>query len=127
MFCVLLTAVNKRRMHPSVVQWETFNEGGGMSSSEFVGEMVALVNKIDPTRPVDSASGGRDLCHNPPIQWQSCGRFGNFTDVHREWPRLIACTQPVLTPSAAAQTTPSQRHRVSLRAATRSGSWQHLR
>ena len=59
--CVLSAAVNKRRMHPSVVQWETFNEGGGMSTSEFVGEMVALVNKIDPTRPVDSASGGRDL------------------------------------------------------------------
>ena len=53
-----------------------------MSTSEFVGEMVALVNRLDPSRPVDSASGGRDLCNNPPIQWQSCGKYGNFTDVH---------------------------------------------
>lgn len=53
-----------------------------MSTSDFVGEMVALVNKVDPSRVVDAASGGRDLCHRPPIQWQSCGKYGNFTDVH---------------------------------------------
>ena len=78
----LSNVVQKRRMHPSIVQWETFNEGGGMGTAEFVGEMVALVNRLDASRPVDSASGGRDLCHDPPIQWQSCGKFGNFTDVH---------------------------------------------
>ena len=54
-----------------------------MTSVQFVGEMVALVNRLDPSRPVDSASGGRDLCHTPPIQWQSCGKFGNFTDVFK--------------------------------------------
>ena len=70
--------VRKRRMHPSVVQWETFNEGGGMSTAAFVGEMVALVRQTDPTRPVDAASGGRDLCHTPPRSFESCGMFGSF-------------------------------------------------
>ena len=53
-----------------------------MKTADFVGEMVALVNRLDPYRPVDSASGGRDLCNHPAIKWQSCGRYGNFTDVH---------------------------------------------
>ena len=80
----LANIVKKRRMHPSIVQWETFNEGGGMSSAKFVGDMVRLVNDVDPSRPVDAASGGRDLCTGVghPIKWQSCGMFGNFTDVH---------------------------------------------
>ena len=52
-----------------------------MASAAFVGRMVALVRRLDPSRPVDSASGGRDLC-TPPIPSQSCGRYGNFTDIH---------------------------------------------
>jgi hypothetical protein len=78
----VVNIVSKRRMHPSIVQWETFNEGGGMSNVSFVGDMVALVRSVDPTRPVDSASGGHDLCNTPPVAWLGCGKFGNMSDLH---------------------------------------------
>jgi beta-galactosidase/beta-glucuronidase len=84
----LANIVRKRRMYTSIVQYETFNEGGGMSTPEFVGQMVALVNSLDPTRPVDSASGGRDLCHNPPIKWQNCGRSACSSSACIAVPRL---------------------------------------
>lgn len=87
----LRNVIAKRRMYTSIIQWDTFNEGGGMKTSEFVGQMVSLVRSVDPTRPVDSASGGSDLCGHLP--WQGGCKFGNVTDVHH-YPYPVAPTEP---------------------------------
>ena len=41
--------------HPSIVVWVPFNERWGQSDTA---EHVALIRRIDPTRPINSASGG---------------------------------------------------------------------
>ncbi len=41
--------------HPSIVVWVPFNEAWGQSETA---EHVALIRRLDPTRPVNSASGG---------------------------------------------------------------------
>ena len=40
---------------PSIIMWETFNEGQGQHDTK---ELVALVKELDPTRLVNQASGG---------------------------------------------------------------------
>lgn len=43
--------------HPSIVTWGLFNEGFGQFDAE---RMCELVGELDPTRPVDAASGWQD-------------------------------------------------------------------
>ena len=64
-----------RRNHPSIVQWEIFNEGWGQASDDWMGELVDEVAGIDPYRIVDDSSGGR-----------CAGCYGNVTDMHRYSP-----------------------------------------
>jgi len=51
-----------RSNHPSIVQWETFNEGdcwGVFKTKPYdVAGIVALAKQLDPTRLVDTDSGG---------------------------------------------------------------------
>ncbi|HEX4415157.1 MAG TPA: glycoside hydrolase family 2 TIM barrel-domain containing protein [Lacipirellulaceae bacterium] len=55
------------RSFPSIVMWVPFNEGWGQHDTE---QVVKLVQEIDPTRPVNEASG-----------WNNEG-FGDVTDMH---------------------------------------------
>merc|ERR1719460_2786691 len=52
-----------RSNHPSIVQWETFNEGdcwGVFKTKPYdVAGIVALAKQLDPTRLVDTNSGGK--------------------------------------------------------------------
>ena len=41
--------------HPSIVVWVPFNEAWGQSNTA---EYVELIRRLDPTRPINSASGG---------------------------------------------------------------------
>ena len=50
-------------MHPSIVTWTLFNEGWGQFDSAAAAETV---HKLDPTRPIDAASGWYD---------QHCGDY----------------------------------------------------
>ena len=69
-----------RRNHPSIIQWETFNEGWGQSSESFTHDMVELVQSLDPHRLVNDASGGH--CTKA---WTG-GCYGNVTDLHHYSP-----------------------------------------
>lgn len=53
--------------HPSIVMWVPFNEGWGQHDTE---EVVAWLEKLDPTRPVNEASG-----------WHNRGS-GTVSDMH---------------------------------------------
>lgn len=44
--------------HPSIVMWVPFNERWGQFDTE---QIVALMRRLDPTRPINSASGGNFL------------------------------------------------------------------
>lgn len=70
-----------RRNHPSIIQWETFNEGWGQASEDFTKQMVQLVQGLDPQRLVDDASGG----HCTGRGWTG-GCYGNVTDQHHYSP-----------------------------------------
>ena len=84
--------VETLRNVPSIVQWETFNEGQGEYDTE---RLVAMVKALDPTRLVDPESGGNhpgvgDVIdsHGPPTpdrSWEPSatqasviGEFGGF-------------------------------------------------
>ncbi len=60
--------VAARRHHPSIVMWVPFNEGWGQHETE---RYVARLRRLDPTRPVNNASG-----------WTDAG-VGDVIDVHR--------------------------------------------
>ena len=60
--------VRGRGNHPSVILWVPFNEGWGQYDT---GRITDLLHTLDPTRPVDSASG-----------WTDRGT-GEFHDIHR--------------------------------------------
>ena len=53
----LLRMVRALRQHPSIVVWVLHNEGWGQFDTE---RLTAWIRSIDPSRPVDSASGWRD-------------------------------------------------------------------
>ncbi len=50
----MTAAVTRLRNHPCVCLWTVFNEGWGQSRA---GEAYGLLKALDPTRPVDTASG----------------------------------------------------------------------
>lgn len=53
----LTTLIDAVRNHPSIVMWVPFNEGWGQHD---VADTVAFVEKYDPSRPVNEASGWHD-------------------------------------------------------------------
>jgi hypothetical protein len=59
--------IETHRNHPSIIMWVPFNEGWGQYDTE---RIVDLVRAVDPTRPVNQASG-----------WIDRG-FGNVVDRH---------------------------------------------
>jgi len=60
--------VRARESHPSIVMWVPFNEGWGQHDTEMY---VAMLHELDPSRPVNNASG-----------WTDRG-VGEISDVHR--------------------------------------------
>jgi hypothetical protein len=76
---------------PSIIQWQTYNEGQGQYDTP---RLVSLVKRLDPTRLVNEASGGGDTgsgdvhdihsypppaCPNPdPNRALACGEFGGI-------------------------------------------------
>lgn len=64
----LAAMVEGRFNHPSIAVWVLFNEGWGQYDTK---RLTELIRRIDPTRPVDSASGWHDL------------GTGDIHDVHR--------------------------------------------
>ncbi len=60
--------VRGRGNHPSIIMWVPFNEGWGQYDT---GRITALLHTLDPSRPVDSASG-----------WTDRGT-GAVSDIHR--------------------------------------------
>ncbi|MCC8023580.1 MAG: glycoside hydrolase family 2 [Clostridiales bacterium] len=58
--------------HPCIVVWVPFNEGWGQFDSE---AMYRMVKELDPTRPVDHASGWHD---------QGCGDFNSRHDYSKQ-------------------------------------------
>jgi hypothetical protein len=53
----LQRVIDANRNHPCIVMWVPFNEGWGQHDTP---EIVASVQKYDPTRPVNEASGWTD-------------------------------------------------------------------
>jgi hypothetical protein len=54
----LTRLIEGRRNHPCIVTWVLFNEGWGQYDTA---RLTEVVRGLDPTRPVDSASGWHDL------------------------------------------------------------------
>ncbi|MHC4784940.1 MAG: glycoside hydrolase family 2 protein [Planctomycetota bacterium] len=54
----LTRLIEGRRNHPCIVTWVLFNEGWGQYDTA---GLTGLIRSLDPTRPVDSASGWNDL------------------------------------------------------------------
>jgi hypothetical protein len=54
----LTRLIEGRRNHPCIVTWVLFNEGWGQYDTA---RLTQLIRSLDPTRPVDSASGWNDL------------------------------------------------------------------
>ena len=87
----LTRIIGALRNVPSIVMWDTFNEGQGQHDTA---ELVALCKKLDPTRLVNEASGGRrtgagdldDIHSYPPpncpapnkTQALACGEYGGI-------------------------------------------------
>jgi beta-galactosidase/beta-glucuronidase len=68
--------INGKYNHPCIVQWTTFNEGDCYGVFD-VPSIVSLARSLDPTRPVDTDSGGgaNDL------------HIGDVNDIHTyPWP-----------------------------------------
>lgn len=63
----LKAMVDQRWNHPSIIVWVVFNEGWGQYDTV---RLTKLVKDMDPSRLVNSASGGHDLL------------CGDFTDIH---------------------------------------------
>jgi aldose 1-epimerase len=53
----LTRVVRQLASHPSIVMWVPFNEGWGQHEDE---RIVALLRELDPTRPINHASGWSD-------------------------------------------------------------------
>jgi hypothetical protein len=53
----LKALIDARRNHPCIVLWVPFNEGWGQFDAA---RIAALVRDLDPTRPIDHASGWHD-------------------------------------------------------------------
>ncbi|ETN97818.1 hypothetical protein RFI_39708, partial [Reticulomyxa filosa] len=68
----LQAMVLKKINHPSIVQWETFNENDCWQVFPNVSYIVSMVESWDQSRPVDADSGG--LANN--------FGFGNVNDIH---------------------------------------------
>jgi hypothetical protein len=72
-----------RRNHPSIIQWQIFNEGWGQASDDWTKELVDFVQGLDPYRIIDDASGGK------------CGGcYGNVTDMHHYSPPASPSPDP---------------------------------
>jgi len=80
--------IDANRNHPCIVMWVPFNEGWGQHDTP---EIVASVQKYDPTRPVNEASGWTDKgsgdvkdVHNypgpgtPPLEDKRVAVLGEF-------------------------------------------------
>jgi hypothetical protein len=99
----LKNMIDGRYNHPSIIQWEVFNEGDCVGVFPDVAAVVKWVQDYDPSRLVDTNSGGpgNDLhvgsvndIHTYPwpgspdttaTQWALVGEFGgigSFTQVH---------------------------------------------
>jgi beta-galactosidase/beta-glucuronidase len=63
----LTRLIEGRSNHPCIVTWVLFNEGWGQYDTA---RLTELIRTLDPTRPVDSASGWNDL------------KTGDVNDVH---------------------------------------------
>lgn len=77
--------------HPSIVMWVPFNERWGQFDTE---QIVGMIRRLDPTRPINSASGGNFLGvgdvldvhsypdpafpHTDPFMATVCGEFGGL-------------------------------------------------
>lgn len=73
--------VKARRSHPSIVIWVAYNEGWGQTSgNETIENTIATLKKVDASRLVNDASGGRGIAY-----WVG-GLHGDFTDVHHYSP-----------------------------------------
>ena len=88
----LVAMIRGRGNHPSIVQWETFNEGDCWrvftAPGHAVGDIVALAKATDDwaARPVDTDSGGGA---NDPLKYP----FGDVNDIHDyPNPRLVTPT-----------------------------------
>ena len=77
----LARMVKTHRNVPSIVLWSVFNEGQGQFDTE---KMVQIVKALDATRPVNEASGGRDM------------GFGDVDDIH-------SYPEPAVRPSTGAR------------------------
>ena len=55
--------VRGRRNHPSIVQWDIFNEAS--PSQKIVAASRAAILRLDPSRPVDACSG----CRSQKMWW----------------------------------------------------------
>lgn len=53
----LTAVVTQLRNHPSIVMWVPFNEGWGQYETP---RIVELIKRLDPTRPINEASGWTD-------------------------------------------------------------------
>jgi hypothetical protein len=54
----LAAMIEQRYNHPSVVMWVPFNEGWGQFETNAIADFT---RKLDPTRPINAASGWHDL------------------------------------------------------------------
>lgn len=73
----LKAMIDGRGNHPSIIQWEVFNEGDCVGVFENVSEVIAWTKAYDPHRLVDTNSGGpgNDL------------HVGDVNDIHSyPWP-----------------------------------------
>ncbi|HPM81276.1 MAG TPA: glycoside hydrolase family 2 TIM barrel-domain containing protein [Candidatus Anammoximicrobium sp.] len=84
----LQRVIDANRNHPCIVMWVPFNEGWGQHDTP---EIVASIQKYDPTRPVNEASGWTDKgsgdvkdVHNypgpgmPPLEDKRVAVLGEF-------------------------------------------------
>jgi len=96
-------AIQARQNAPSIIQWTAFNEGWAQNydntnseqnhslqklqdqTNTITQQTVQKLQTLDPTRLITDASGGRNVCHQKPLDdyhfWAG-GCFGNNTDFH---------------------------------------------
>lgn len=59
----LAAMVRQHRSHPSVITWVPWNEGWGQYDlTSSIDSSVAMVKRLDPSRPVDGHSGAANCC-----------------------------------------------------------------
>ena len=89
--------VRGRRNHPSIVQWDIFNEAS--PSQKIVAASRAAILRLDPSRPVDACSG----CRSQKMWWA----LSDVQDFVRPLPSKCSFAAPVLTKTRCV---PAHRH-----------------